>query len=1264
MKKTILSKTIAVLLCLVLGLSCAGPAWAAETAPAAWAQEIPALLAAGDYLEGQVVAGVRWWGQAGENGLFTDGEEIMEVGQTPRDGELHLVYLQREDLTTEELLQRLARDRRVVFAEPNYCAAQEAEGDAPESQAASGEAGKKTREIRVENVQDLTPQQWSSSDQTAVKLEGVTGSSLHVENFDAQTGNMEGEPVVVAVLDSALDFTHPELAAVAYTFTPEQQAALGCDVHGFNATLQSADGKLTYYDGQVHGTHCAGILGGAWDGKGISGVASNVRLVSVQNCIDDGKTSLVNALRGMDFIDRANALGCGIAVTSNSWGLLQASKALDAAVRKLGEKWGVVTLFAAGNDSRDLATAGDIVGTLGENPYVVVVSAMDLGDELAPYSSWGALSVDVGAPGSGILSSINVNEANAEYLADALPENKFYEGFEGEATGVKFSWLTDDQTVPAQAAVTGASHFAGKQGLKLTLDPSVASKGFTGLLNYRLLMDLGDVSAQGVQAGDFLGFTAGAAGSLSMGAFACGNQETGKQQDLLADRDCKANTARGSMSAGWISAFVELPATADWHHLTVSLYLSVAEGTQAVYLDSLGIGSQLVPYTIYDGTSMACPAAAGFAAVLKSREPQLSGKALAARLKASVRPNESLAGRTRTGGTLDFLAVQNAAPVLEQVEVSGTTVTVTGTGLPENGTVTVSRIVAGKDPAALAVKSAVWSEKQVVVTLEQEARGILAVEVENDNGSRDTAFGFAGKGEEIYAQDLPLETGTGETFVMDGNGDDETAGPLVALDGKLYFLPVSVKEEQTSACREMFSFDPQTQTWQAEAAMPEYLTMVSAAGADGKLAVKGGSLKVGLDGSPVEDMDSEVRVWVYDPAAGAWTSASAQGVSAMDTLAQHQGKWILAGGGGDITSDPVTGEMTQLPASVREYDPQKGAGAVLAMLSDMMYRPKVASREGVLTVCDLGNSDHVDRVVQGKTRQLKNALPAFLTTTRDSRLAGADQKISERYGTLLAVQEGVLLVGPTAADGSSDTFLLRDGDSKFRPCSLRASDGKISFSAAAADQGKVYVMGSSPLEPEQRFFRAAETADLQVLPPVFSDVAPESYCFSAVQWAAAQGVAFGLTGELFGPGETCTRAQAVTFLWRAAGEPKASRTDCPFTDVGENAYYYPAMLWAVEKGITNGTTATTFEPNALCTRAQTVTFLHRYAGLPQAKGSQSPFTDVKTSGYYYSAMLWAVEQGITTGTTATTFAPHNPCTRGQAVTFLYRGLKGRRWVTN
>ena len=174
----------------------------------------------------------------------------------------------------------------------------------------------------------------------------------------------------------------------------------------------------------------------------------------------------------------------------------------------------------------------------------------------------------------------------------------------------------------------------------------------------------------------------------------------------------------------------------------------------------------------------------------------------------------------------------------------------------------------------------------------------------------------------------------------------------------------------------------------------------------------------------------------------------------------------------------------------------------------------------------------------------------------------------------------------------------------------------------------------------------------------FHDVSRLDYFYDAVKWAAENGIASGTGRYTFSPNAVCTRAQTVTFLWRAAGSPLPRYRVCPFTDVQPSDYYYNAVLWAVEQGITTGLNATTFGPDVTVTRGQVATFLYRAASAAKPN-TFSPFTDVKTTAYNYDAILWAYDNRITTGTSDTTFSPDAYCTRAQIVTFLYRYYQGR-----
>ena len=224
---------------------------------------------------------------------------------------------------------------------------------------------------------------------------------------------------------------------------------------------------------------------------------------------------------------------------------------------------------------------------------------------------------------------------------------------------------------------------------------------------------------------------------------------------------------------------------------------------------------------------------------------------------------------------------------------------------------------------------------------------------------------------------------------------------------------------------------------------------------------------------------------------------------------------------------------------------------------------------------------------------------------------------------------------------------------------LTDPDGYADMSAAEilADLfGDAETQPSTPVIPSQPSTPVRPSQPSQPEQPSqkgFNDVKPGDYFYDAVNWAVEKGITTGTSATTFSPNASCTRAQIVTFLWRASGSPEPKTASNPFTDVAANAYYCKAVLWAVENGITTGTSATTFSPDAPCTRAQGVTFLWRANGSKAASAAAS-FTDVASDAYYAPAVAWAAEQNVTSGVGNGLFSSDTICTRAQIVSMLYR----------
>ena len=249
------------------------------------------------------------------------------------------------------------------------------------------------------------------------------------------------------------------------------------------------------------------------------------------------------------------------------------------------------------------------------------------------------------------------------------------------------------------------------------------------------------------------------------------------------------------------------------------------------------------------------------------------------------------------------------------------------------------------------------------------------------------------------------------------------------------------------------------------------------------------------------------------------------------------------------------------------------------------------------------------------------------------------------------IQNGEVTVNRRYAERGDTVTITVKPDNGFKLDELTVID-KNGNELKLTDKGNgkyTFTMPASKVEVNATFVKEVETSP-------FSDVSTSAYYYEAVKWAQEKGITGGIGNGLFGPNQPCTRAQIVTFLWRAAGSPEP-KTMSSFADVSMDAYYAKAVAWAVENGITTGTGDGKFSPDATCTRAQSVTFLFRAIG--KLVDSKAEFSDVLTDSYYANAVAWAVENGVTNGIGDGLFGPDNSCTRAQIVTFLFRAYQGK-----
>ena len=415
--------------------------------------------------------------------------------------------------------------------------------------------------------------------------------------------------------------------------------------------------------------------------------------------------------------------------------------------------------------------------------------------------------------------------------------------------------------------------------------------------------------------------------------------------------------------------------------------------------------------------------------------------------------------------------------------------------------------------------------------------------------------------------------------------------------------------------------------------------------------------------------------WSY---SGAWES---DGVNSENSLIRYQTDvtvpYVLIASGMTTTSDEgeetdetyvegmtqVDGDKILLAVNCEDYTVDRSVlpifvdGGPAALESDLYW----VSADGI-TVSDIGGGEiclagNDDLLTVGAAKDSDVTLSVsdvYTGVLLKSKAGEACSICLESTGSDGA--DVALTVSGTVEDGKA-VFARTDSGVSYSGLSdvtvTLTKDGEEENSRSVADSDSVSVLVDYDRDGGDDAIEVS--GDDRPTNP-FSDVERGRYYYDHVLWAVDEAITNGMTDTTFAPDSTCTRAQVVTFLWRAMGQPEPKSTNNPFTDVKEGQFHYKAVLWAVENGITNGMKADYFGSAESCTRGQVATFLWRALGKPGAETTKHPFTDLDKTRFYYDSVLWAVENNITTGMTATTFAPENPCTRGQIVTFLHRAM--------
>ena len=346
-----------------------------------------------------------------------------------------------------------------------------------------------------------------------------------------------------------------------------------------------------------------------------------------------------------------------------------------------------------------------------------------------------------------------------------------------------------------------------------------------------------------------------------------------------------------------------------------------------------------------------------------------------------------------------------------------------------------------------------------------------------------------------------------------------------------------------------------------------------------------------------------------------------------------------------------------LASSPADYTKVDEAIAAAKAIDGSRYT-NYADVEAAISAVDRNKSKLEQADVDQMAKNIRDAIAALVEKSNSSSSGGGGGSSTPRYAVTVPdkTENGSLSVSSKNAKRGSDVTVTATPDKGYEVDDIVAKDAKGN-KLTLKDNGDgtyTFTMPASKVTVTVAF--AEKKAEPIVPEKLFADVSAEEYYYEAVKWASENGVTGGIGENLFGANLPCTRAQIVTFLWRAAGSPEPKGMS-GFVDVSADAYYAKAVAWAVEEGIVSGTSATTFSPDAVCTRAQSVAFLYRAFG--EKVNKAAGFSDVSADAYYADAVAWAVENGVASGIGGGLFAPDQDCARGQIVAFLYRAYQNK-----
>lgn len=969
-----------------------------------------------------------------------------------------------------------------------------------------------------EPASDMTAFQWGMSNNGS--MGGVSAEEAVDIDYDAWNNAVAAgglDDVVVVVIDSGVDETNPDLAGVLWDEGEEypELTVLGGDAHGFS-TVPDTTSTSPISAEQSHGTHVAGIIAAEWNNEGTSGVAPNAKIMSVRSEVDAAS----DMLRCINYVTAAAKAGVNVRVANCSWGMgSSASRAFDVAFTQMG-KAGVMAVFASGNSDSDMDATLNKISTLRDNPYVVVTDSIDASGELSMFSCYGQATTDVVAPGSTILSTWPTSDP--QYLGEEDDAAALYESFDGE-TRVADGVLDEGSPVAGGNAVlsfrypSGESasvvpdekRFDGDASLELSYNAEEAiSLGAGGLMAVRSNeLDLSDLPEKPRYF------------SIRMTS-ECANGGSGYPQVMVS-----VNTTDGSQSAplsvvsefgiggdSWTGYFVELPENTDFENFGITIsYLNlqisvlggqrqaqVADGT--IYIDSIGLGSDLVPYKYSQGTSMAAPSVTGAAAVIAGMHSEDSAAQLAAYVKGAA-AGDAYEESCSTGGyaTVDGAANPSPVPVEAEVAEDGATVTVRGYFVPDDVQVSIggtSCAVVSRDSTVGGLGDSALTELTVQAP-EGFAGGEQWVELAGSNGNGRMLVQF-----ETIEQEDPTEPQA--TYYDEMNLpvpdelDDWGGWQLIGFAGDVYALPQENEMNYTAEHGFMMKYDPQLQEW-SRVAVPSS-EQLAAAGVRNVTSMAGttyqGSLIVQIT-SNAHTEGSEFYTagsfWRYT-VEGTWEHIPVPSLDgetlSLSALGSDGDSLYVFGGKGSYGYSGESGDAGGEVKTVFRVDLEAGTAVEVGEMVRERHNAHVAYHDGVFLVSGGQNTSAQEASSMGveRLRVLSEAetlpsptgemteYPAGSLVNGAVRMSSLVTETGELAFSPAAVADGFMIVGARCDEdkGVADTYTVSVEDGALpQTYGKLASDQRLLAPAALAYDGKLYVLAATTSAPYRVFSATA-----------------------------------------------------------------------------------------------------------------------------------------------------------------------------------------------